>query len=154
MLRELKTSQINEYRKLLRTVLDGLDTASKVRSHLIDFDSASKMEIARCDSLNDPEPFYHLKLFDKAIGIVRLYDSREWSNNDPDKKYFHFAIRCYNFCPTETYKLRSKLCRSYSTYGDFLDIADALPYFNKFINDLMYKINVTDFNSYVPLEIY
>ena len=97
MVRELKTSQIMEYRKLLKVVLDGLDSAFKVRQGLIEYNSATKYEFAKYDSNNDPEPYYHIKLFDKAIGIVRLYNFRDWFKDDPEQKYFHFAIRCYNF---------------------------------------------------------
>ena len=47
MVRELKTSQIAEYRKLLKTVLDGLDSAYKLRQGLIEYDSVNKLELAK-----------------------------------------------------------------------------------------------------------
>lgn len=140
MLRELKTSQILEYRKLLKTVLDGLDSAYQIRQGLIEYNSASKYEYAKYDSLNDPEPYYHLKLFDKAVGIVRLYSNREWSVDDPEKKYFHFGIRIYNFTPFEDFNLSVKRTREYSTYGDFLNINDCLEYFYKFVKQLFIEV--------------
>lgn len=73
---------------MLKIILDGLDSAYQLRQGLIELDSVSKYEKAKYDSLNDPEPFYHLKLFDKAIGIVRLYSSREWLIDDPEKNIF------------------------------------------------------------------
>lgn len=140
MLRELKTSQILEYKKLLKTVLDGLDSAFKIRQGLIEYDSASKYEFAQYDSLNDPEPYYNLKLFDKAIGIVRLYNNREWFKDDPEKKYFHFALRTYNFSPFEDFNLPVRRTREYSTYGDFLDLSDSLEYFYKFSKQLFIDV--------------
>lgn len=140
MVRELKSSQILEYKKLLKIVLDGLDSAFKVRQGLLDYNSASKYEHAQYDSLNDPEPYYHIKLFDKAIGIVRLYNSREWFIDDPEQKYFHFGIRCYNFIPFEDFDLKIKRNREYSTYGDFLDINDCLEYMYKFSKQLFIDV--------------
>lgn len=140
MIRELKSSQILEYKKLLKTVLDGLDSAYQARQGLIEYNSASKYEYAKYDSLNDPETYYHVKLFDKAIGIVRLFNSREWSVNDPEQKYFHFGIRCYNFSPFEDFGLSVKRTRDYSTYGDFLDINDCLEYVYKFLKQLFIDV--------------
>lgn len=154
MLRELSSSQLLEYKKLLKTVLDGLDSASKIRAGLLEYDSVSKYEYAKYDSLNDPEPYYHIKLFDKAVGIVRLYTSREWFSDDPEKKYFHFAIRLYNFSPYETFNLQVKNCREYSTYGDFQDLEDCLPYFYKFVKQLFYSCKVIKQPELLYLEIY
>lgn len=154
MLRELKSSQILEYKKLLKTVLDGLDSASKIRQGLIEYDSASKYEYAQYDSLNDPEPYYHIKLFDKAIGIVRLYNCREWSVDDPEKKYFHFGIRCYNFNPFEDFNLSVKRTREYSTYGDFLDISDCLEYLYKFAKQLFIDVLKVSQPDFYKWEIY
>lgn len=154
MLQELKSSQLLEYKKLLKTVLDGLDSAYKVRHSLIEFDSVSKYEHASYDSLHDPEPYYHIKLFDKAVGIVRLYTSKEWTVEDPEKRYFHFAIRCYNFSPYETFKLCCKNCRDYSTYGDFQDLDDVLPIFYKFVKQLFYSVSVINQEELLALDIY
>lgn len=149
MLRELSSSQILEYKKILKTVLTGLDSAFKARQGLIEYNSASQYEHAKYDSLHDPEPYYHLKLFDKAVGIVRLYNSREWSVKDEDKQYFHFAVRCYNFRPYEDFNLPIKTTREYATYGDFLDINDCLDYFYKFTKQLFINVlNITQPDFY------
>lgn len=151
---ELKTSQIAEYRKLLKTVLDGLDSAYKIRQGLIEYDSATKLEYARYDSLNDPEPYYHIKLFDKAIGIVRLYNVRDWSIDDPEKKYFHFTIRIYNFRPSSYFNLSVKSCYSHSDYGEFLDISDCMKYFYNFTCDLIASTFKLDQNLFKEVEIF
>lgn len=154
MLKELSSSQLLEYKKILQTVLNGIDSACSARSKLLDYNSASKYEHAKYDSLNDPEPYYHIKLFDKAIGLVRLYNSREWSKNDPEKKYFHFGIRCYNFSPFEDFNLPVKRNREYYTYGDFLDISDCLDYFYKFTKQLFIDFMKIKQPEFYNLEIY
>lgn len=150
MVRELKTSQIAEYRKLLKTVLDGLDSAYKLRQGLIEYDSVNKLELAKYDSFNDPEPFYHLKLFDKGIGIIRLYNKRDWTIEDEESKYFHFTIRCYNFRPDSYFNIKVKMHDEFNDYGEFLDISDCMPYFCKFSTSLIaktYNINLNLFDS-------
>ena len=140
MLQELKTRQILEYRKLLKTVLDGLDSAYKVRKGLLDYDSVSKIEYARYDSYNDPEPYYHIKLFDMAIGIVRLYEKRQWTIEDDESKYFHFTIRCYNFRPTKNINIQiARSTRETTDYGEFLEISDCMRYFYDFTKELIIK---------------
>ena len=150
MLKELKTSQLIEYKKLLKTVLEGIDSAVRQRASLLEYDSVSKYEHAKYDSLNDPEPYYHIKLFDKAIGIVRLYNSRDWNVEDVDKKYFHFAIRCYNYYPTSFLDLPLKRSSEYVTIGDFLAIDDCIPYMYELSKKLFieqFKINVDLFEE-------
>lgn len=154
MLKELSSSQLLEYRKILKIVLDGLDKAYSVRQGLLDYNSASKYEHAQYDSLYDPEPYYHLKLFDKAIGIVRLYNPREWSVDDPEKKYFHFGIRVYNFSLYEDFNLSVKRTREYSTYGDFLDINDCLEYFYKFLKQIFIKVINVPQSDFYKWEIF
>lgn len=154
MLMELKTRQIDEYRKLLKTVLDGLDSASRLRHSLIELDSVSKYEQMKFDSMNDPEPFYHLKLFDKGIGICRMYSTRQYFVDDPDNKYYHFTIRIYNFVPNETHKLNYKRYRDHIDYGDFLDITDALKYFRSFCNQLISVVAEIPQYELMPIEIF
>lgn len=150
MLKELRTSQLLEYKKLLNTVLSGIDSAISIRQGLIEYDSVSKYEYAKYDSLNDPEPYYHIKLFDKAIGIVRLYNKRDWLVDDKESKYFHFAIRCYNWYPTKNFDLKVRTTDNYATYGDFLHIDDVIKYFYEFSKQLIvseFKINVDLFEE-------
>lgn len=154
MILELKTSQINEYRKLLKTVLDGLDSAYRIRQHLIEYDSTSKLEFARYDSLNDPEPYYHIKLFDKAIGIVRLYNPRDWSIEDDEKQYFHFTIRIYNFRPVTRFNLSVRPYQNYSDYGEFLDISDTMRYFYNFSCELIISCFHLETNLFKEVEIF
>lgn len=143
MLRELRTSQLLEYKKLLNTVLTGIDSAINIRQGLIEYDSASKFEKAQYDCMNDPEPYYHIKLFDCGIGIVRYYSPIQWSIDDPDKKYYHFTIRIYNFTPKKRYDLKIKPCANYSDYGEWCSIEDLLPYFFKFVLQLFHwKLNI------------
>lgn len=141
MMKELKTSQLIEYKKLLKTVLDGIDSAIEIRKSLIDFDSANKYQYALYDSFQDPEPYYHIKLFDKAIGIVRLYTKQVQFTDDPEQKNFHFAIRCYNFDPSKDFNLPVKATLDYKTYGDFPDIIHTLPYFFEFEHQLEDKVS-------------
>lgn len=150
MLKELKTSQLLEYKKLLTTVLDGIDSAVKIRQGLIEYDSVSKYEYAKYDSLNDPEPYYHLKLFDKAIGIVRLYNKREWTIDDDESKYFHFAIRCYNFHFTSYSNLTIKRTSEYTQVSEWLSIEDCIPYFYELCKKMfveVFKINCNLFEE-------
>lgn len=143
MLKELRTSQLIEYKKLLNTVLNGIDSAINIRQGLIEYDSASKFEKAQYDCMNDPEPYYHIKLFDCAIGIVRLYSPIQWSISDPDKNYYHFTIRIYNFIPSKRYNLKVKPSIDYSDYGEFLSIEDSIKYLFRFCLQLFHdKLNV------------
>lgn len=140
MLQELKTRQLLEYKKLLKTVLEGLDSAYKVRQGLLEYDSVSKIEYARYDSYNDPEPYYHIKLFDMAIGIVRIYEHRQWIIEDDEGKYFHFTIRCYNFRPTKNINIQiARSTRETTDYGEFLEISDCIRYFYDFTKELIIK---------------
>lgn len=139
MLKELRSSQLIQYKKLLKTVLEGIDSAISIRQGLIEYDSASQYEKAVYDCNNDPEPYYHLKMFDMAIGLIRLYNPREWSIDDPDEKYFHFTIRLYNFVPKYTYKLKIKTYVNYSDYGEFLDLNDCMSYMFRFIVQMFSK---------------
>lgn len=153
MLQELKTRQILEYKKLLKIVLDGLDSASKVRQGLLEYDSVSKFEYARFDSYNDPEPYYHIKLFDMAIGIVRIYEKRQWVIEDDEGKYFHFTIRCYNFRPTSNSNIQIvRSTRETTDYGEFLEISDCMRYFYDFTKELIIK--KFDFPTNLFYEIY
>lgn len=140
MIKELRTSQLIEYKKLLETVLDGIDSAIDIRKSLLEFDSVSKREIAYRDSLNDPEPYYHIKLFDKAIGIVRLYTKNVQFADDPEQKNFHFALRCYNFDPREDFNLPMRHTIEHNTYGDFKSFDDIMPYFFEFAKQLREKV--------------
>ena len=126
MLKELRTSQLMEYKKLLKRVLDGIDSAIEVRRSLIQYDSVNQYEIAKYDANHDPEQFYHLKLFDMGVSICRLYDSKRWFRDDPDKCEFHFCIRCYKYEPKEKYKLDYKRYSDYVDIGDFDSIDSAL----------------------------
>lgn len=140
MIKELRTSQLLDYRKMLNSILSGIDSALAHRSRLIEYDSITSLEIDKSDSLNDPEPFYHIKLFDKGVSIVRLYDSKQWFASDPDKCYFHFTIRVYNFVPYDTYKLQFKRYRSHVDIGDFLSLDDCLKYFSKIVFQLLQTV--------------
>lgn len=153
MMNELKSSQLIQYKKLLKTVIDGIEAAIVARSGLIEYDSVTKYEKALYDCNQDPEPYYHLKMFDKAVGIVRLYYPREWFSEDPDQKYYHFAIRCYNFTPSENFNLKVTPCLNYSTYGDFQDINDCFRYFYSFCKELI-GIKVPLYQRDLNLEIF
>lgn len=152
MIKELKTSQLLEYRKMLNTMLQGIDVSLSYRQKLIEYDSVTSYELDKYDSFNDPERFYHIKIFDKGISIIRLYDSKSWFSVDPDKKYFHFAIRIYNFVPNDTYKLSFKRYRLHVDFGDFQDISDSLKYFSKFVNQLL--ISELGLSPLLELEIF
>lgn len=153
-LHELKTTQLMEYKKLLKTVLKGIDSAIALRASLIECDSVSQLDFQKYDSFHDPEKYYHLKLFDKGISICRLYNSSDWFVDDPEKKYFHFCIRCYNFTPNEKYKLPIKLHPNYSDYGDFCDIDDSLKYFHSFCYELTSKVSKILQKNLIGMEIF
>lgn len=151
MIKELSSSQLKEYKKMLKTILEGIDSAIGIRSGLIEYNSANKYMIAQHDSLNDPEPYYHFKLFDKAIGIVRLYTKNVQFTDDPEQKNFHFAIRCYNFNPDKDFNLPLRHTIEHDTYGDFKSFEDIFPYFFRFSKQLMDTIFKED---PVQLEIF
>lgn len=152
MIKELKTSQLLDYKKMLTTILQGIDSSLAYRNKLIEYDSVTSYELDKFDSLQDPERYYHIKIFDKGVSIIRLYDSKTWFSSDPDKKYFHFAIRIYNFVPSDTYKLSFKRYRLHVDVGDFQDISDSLKYFAKFVNQLL--ILELGLSPLLELEIY
>lgn len=154
MIKELKTSQLLEYKKLLKTVLDGIDSAIELRKGLLDMDSANKYELALHDSYNDPEPFYHVKLFDKAIGIVRLYTKNTQFADDPEQKNFHFAIRCYNFDPDEDFNLPMKHTIEHNTYGDFKTFDEILPIFFNMCSQLFIKVEKSLEDVKIRSDIY
>lgn len=139
MVRELSSSQLLNYKKLLQTVLNGIDSAISVRSHLIDYDSVSKYEHDKIDSLNDPEPYYHFKMFDVGIGIIRRYYPRDWLIEDNEQRYFHFTIRIYNFSPSDSFNLKIVHFAHYSDYGEWLSIDDSLPFLFRFVVDFFVK---------------
>lgn len=153
MLKEFKTSQLLSYKKMLTDILDGVNSAINIRHKLIEYDSVSKMEYAKYDSLQDPELYYHIKLFDKAIGLVRLYETKDFFNEDPQKEKFHFAVRCYNFIPTNDRFVPMKHTINYDTYGDFETINEALRLFYFFSNELLSEVTCLP-QKFLDLEIY
>lgn len=152
MIKELKTSQLLDYRKMLNTILQGIDSSLAYRHKLIEYDSVTSYELDKYDSFNDPERYYHIKIFEKGVSIIRLYDSASWFSADPDKKYFHFAIRFYNYFPSDVYNLHFKRYRLHVDIGDFQDISDSLKYFAKFVNQLL--ISELGLSPLLELEIF
>ena len=126
-MKEFRTSQIIELKKLSKAIYDMADSALAYRNSLIDSCGTTEYEARKYHSLHDPETYYNFKLFDKGVSIIRLFNSREWFNDDPEKKKFHFAIRCYNFRPS--INLKHSDYQSYIDFGDFEKIEDTIKYF-------------------------
>lgn len=145
MMRDFKTSQLLELRKLSKQIYDMCDFAAKVRARLIEQKGTCEFEYDKRNSLADPESYYHFKLFDKGVSIIRLYSKAGWFRIDEENKNFHFAIRCYNFQPS--LKLESTYHGSYTDYGDFEKIDECMKYFITAI----VQITDTEFNIIDPL---
>lgn len=153
MIRDFKTSQLLGYKKELKDVLDGIDTALHARAALLeDFTSTAKAEAAIRDSLCDPEFYYYIKFLDKAITIVRLYNAREWFDDD-DSRY-HFSIRTYNFYPSDNYGLQYRKYSNHCDYGDFFDIADIWPYMRVYASQLICEVGKIVQSELMPVDIF
>lgn len=126
MIKELKTSQLIQMKKLSQQLYEMFDSALAYRKTLIEKQSTSEYEHAQFDSMRDPESYYHFKLFDKAVSIVRIYDKRDWFRKD-DEDEFHFTICCYGFNPN--FNIQSRSYSDKHFYGDFKSIESCIKYF-------------------------
>lgn len=155
MIKDFKTSQLIEYRKMLKIMYDGFSSAIQKRATLIDDTrSLSDYEHSVIDSFQDPEYYYSIKFLDKAITIVRLYNCREWFHEDEDHKYFHFAIRCYNFKPNDRFGLDFNRYADHTDYGDFQDINDTWKYIRVFANELICEVGKIVQSELIPMDIF
>lgn len=140
MIKELKTSQLIQMKKMSQQLYEMFDSALAYRNTLIEKQSTSEYEHAKYDSLRDSESYYHFKLFDKAVSIIRLYDKRDWIRKE-DADGFHFSICCYGFNPE--FKIKNRQYSDKWFYGDFKTIDASIKYFIAacvYITDKTYNI--------------
>lgn len=145
MIKEFKSSQLIELKKLSKTIYDMAESALAYRAKLFEHVGTTQYEIQKYESLRDPESFYHFKLFDKAVSIIRLYSNRDWLNEDEEKNKFHFAICCYNFKPSISLKYREY--QDHIVYGDFETIDECIKYFISAI----IQISDTEYDILLPV---
>lgn len=126
MIKELKTSQLIQMKKLSKQLFDMFEAALAYRSTLIEKQSTNEYEYAKYDSLRDPEYYYNFKVFDKGVSIIRLYDKKDWFNKIEDD-IFHFTICCYGFNPE--FKIENRYMGNKWFYGDFPEIEKCIKYF-------------------------
>lgn len=126
-MKEFRTSNLMELKKLAKSIYDICDKALISRTKLIEQVGTTEYEFQKQQSLSDPESYFHFKLFDKGVSIIRLYSPTGWFRIDEERKDFHFAVRCYGFNPS--FKLEQRAYSQYIDYGDFETIKKAMPYF-------------------------
>lgn len=135
MLKELKTSKLMEMRKIAKVLYEDLDSALSYRATLLsDTSTLSRLEVAKHERLRDPESYYHFKLFDKAVSIVRLYNKQSWISHENNN--FHFSVRCHGFTPSIV-DMNKRISNSYIDCGDFDSIENCFPYFTSCIIQLL-----------------
>lgn len=141
MFHEFRSIQLLEFRKMLHTMCDAFDFVCKKRESLLEFTSStSKYEIAKHEVYYVPENYYHYQLFDKEVCIIRMLNPKDWLVEDPEQKYFHFALCCIGFIPSNFYGLTFRRYSDHINIGDWICIDDMLKMFHKFCNDLIYDV--------------
>ena len=126
-MKDFKSSQLIELRKISKQLYEAFDSALAYRSSLLEHVGTTEYEMQKKAALSDPETYYHFKLFDKGVSIIRLYHKSQWDRIE-DVNDFHFAIKTFDFDPKFNISHRVSGNNNH-IYGDFSSIDACIKYF-------------------------